>query len=172
MENAALQPNPSRERRPLLLLAGVANVMGLRKIRAWEKTEWCELYDQTAPADALAWNDVHHVVIIPNYKEPMHILQRTLDHLSKQRDARRNMTIVLAMEAAEQAAANAMQGGLFDMLPEAAGAAPETLTTSTASMSRTENCFPAGTSGKSNLTFVSILIPPIECFFSVLRPIS
>jgi DNA polymerase-3 subunit alpha len=34
-------------------------------------------------------------------------------------------TVALAMEAAEQAAANAMQGGLFDMIPEAAGAAPE-----------------------------------------------
>ncbi|HRD35044.1 MAG TPA: DNA polymerase III subunit alpha [Rhodocyclaceae bacterium] len=33
-------------------------------------------------------------------------------------------TVPLAMEAAEQAAANAMQGGLFDALPEAAGAAP------------------------------------------------
>ena len=31
-------------------------------------------------------------------------------------------TVSLAMEAAEQAAANAMQGGLFDMVPEAAGA--------------------------------------------------
>ena len=34
-------------------------------------------------------------------------------------------TVSLAMEAAEQAAANAMQGGLFDALPEAAGAAVE-----------------------------------------------
>ncbi len=33
-------------------------------------------------------------------------------------------TVALAMEAAEQAAANAMQGGLFDLMPEAAGAAP------------------------------------------------
>jgi DNA polymerase-3 subunit alpha len=33
-------------------------------------------------------------------------------------------TVALAMEAAEQAAASAMQGGLFDMIPEAAGAAP------------------------------------------------
>ncbi|MFN3987859.1 MAG: DNA polymerase III subunit alpha [Rhodocyclaceae bacterium] len=32
-------------------------------------------------------------------------------------------TVALAMEAAEQAAANAMQGGLFDAVPEAAGAA-------------------------------------------------
>ncbi len=34
-------------------------------------------------------------------------------------------TVSLAMEAAEQTAANAMQGGLFDDLPEAAGAAVE-----------------------------------------------
>ena len=34
-------------------------------------------------------------------------------------------TVSLAMEAAEQAAANAMQGGLFDLIPEAAGTALE-----------------------------------------------
>ncbi|MDR3214157.1 MAG: DNA polymerase III subunit alpha, partial [Azoarcus sp.] len=34
-------------------------------------------------------------------------------------------TVALAMEAAEQAAANALQGGLFDLIPEAAGAAVE-----------------------------------------------
>jgi DNA polymerase-3 subunit alpha len=34
-------------------------------------------------------------------------------------------TVSLAMEAAEQAAANALQGGLFDLVPEAAGAAVE-----------------------------------------------
>ena len=34
-------------------------------------------------------------------------------------------TVALAMEAAEQQAANALQGGLFDLLPEAAGAKPE-----------------------------------------------
>jgi DNA polymerase-3 subunit alpha len=38
--------------------------------------------------------------------------------------ARLLATVSLAMEAAEQAAANAMQGGLFDLVPEAAGAAP------------------------------------------------
>ncbi|MDR2032483.1 MAG: DNA polymerase III subunit alpha, partial [Azoarcus sp.] len=34
-------------------------------------------------------------------------------------------SVALAMEAAEQHAANAMQGGLFDLIPEAAGAAVE-----------------------------------------------
>jgi len=38
--------------------------------------------------------------------------------------ARLVATVPLAMEAAEQAAANALQGGLFDLVPEAAGAPP------------------------------------------------
>lgn len=83
------------------LLAGIANVMGLRKIKQWEATDWREQYRQNAPPDALAWDDVHHVVIIPNYKEPDQILRQTLDNLSAQYEARRRITIVLAMEAAE-----------------------------------------------------------------------
>ena len=37
-------------------------------------------------------------------------------------------TVALAMEAAEQAAANAQQGGLFDLIPDAAGAPPAFVT--------------------------------------------
>ncbi|MDY0073579.1 MAG: DNA polymerase III subunit alpha [Thauera sp.] len=51
-----------------------------------------------------------------------------MDALSGHQDLDRAQliaTVALAMDAAEQAAANAMQGGLFDDIPEAAGAAPE-----------------------------------------------
>lgn len=82
-------------------VAGFANVLGLRKIRRWEATNWREVYRQSAPPDALAWDDVHHVVIIPNYKEPEAVLRRTLDCLAGQHEARQRMTIILAMEAAE-----------------------------------------------------------------------
>lgn len=84
------------------LLAGVANVMGLRKIRQWEKTDWRDLYRQTAPPDALAWDDVHHVIVIPNYREPEPVLRATLDNLGTQYEAAKRLTIVLAMEAAEE----------------------------------------------------------------------
>ncbi|MBK8027845.1 MAG: hypothetical protein IPK19_42350 [Chloroflexi bacterium] len=83
-------------------LAGIANVIGLRKIKQWEATNWRDLYRQTAPPDALAWDDVHHVVIIPNYKEPENILRKTLDCLAAQYEAQRRMTVVLAMEASEE----------------------------------------------------------------------
>jgi hypothetical protein len=84
------------------LLAGIANIIGLRKIREWEQTDWRAVYGATGDGDSLPWDAVKHVVIIPNYKEPEHILARTLDHLAAQYEARERMTIVMAMEAAEE----------------------------------------------------------------------
>ncbi len=83
------------------LVSGIANVRGLRLIKRWEKTDWHEVYTQTAPPDALPWDSVHHVVIVPNYKEPTQVLARTLENLARQYEARKRITIVLAMEAAE-----------------------------------------------------------------------
>ena len=83
------------------LLAGIANFMGLRKVRQWEKMDWCSYYEQTASPDALAWEDVRHVVIVPNYKESVEVLSRTLENLARQYQAHERMVVVLAMEAAE-----------------------------------------------------------------------
>ncbi len=83
------------------LFAGMTNVNGLRYIREWEKVDWHTQYQEDAGHDALNWDDVHHVVIIPNYKEPEAILNRTLDHLAHQYEAKQRITIVLAMEAGE-----------------------------------------------------------------------
>jgi cellulose synthase/poly-beta-1,6-N-acetylglucosamine synthase-like glycosyltransferase len=84
------------------LLAGFANVMGLRRIKKWEKTDWCKRYDETAPPYSLAWDEVHHVVIIPNYKEPLTVLSRSLENLARQYQTHERMTIVMAMEASEE----------------------------------------------------------------------
>lgn len=46
-------------------------------------------------------DDVHHVVLLPNYKEPMAVLRRTLHALAIQRDAHRRLTVVLATEERE-----------------------------------------------------------------------
>jgi hypothetical protein len=47
------------------------------------------------------WKKVHHVVIITTYKEPLHILQRTLKSLADQDFPQKQMSIVLAMEKKE-----------------------------------------------------------------------
>jgi cellulose synthase/poly-beta-1,6-N-acetylglucosamine synthase-like glycosyltransferase len=83
------------------LVAGIANVTGQRTIREWETVDWYTQYRQDAGDDALAWEVVHHIVILPNYKEPESVLNRTLDHLARQFEAKQRITIVLAMEASE-----------------------------------------------------------------------
>jgi hypothetical protein len=83
------------------LIAGIANFRGLRLIRQWEATDWLEHYQQHRTAASLPWEAVHHIVIIPNYKEPLAVLRRTLAGLAQQYEARSRMTIVLAMEAGE-----------------------------------------------------------------------
>lgn len=83
------------------LLAGIANFIGLREIKKWEKIDWLDHYNQHVDSTSLKWDDVHHVVIIPNYKEPMLVLRRTLDGLKAQYQACKRMTIILAMESAE-----------------------------------------------------------------------
>lgn len=84
------------------LLAGIGNVMGLAKIQEWEDTDWYARYLAEKHDQALPWEVVHHLIIIPNYKEPMPILRKTLDNLAQQRDAKTALTVVLAMEAGEE----------------------------------------------------------------------
>jgi len=83
------------------LMASIANYIGLKQIKQWEQRDFYAEYQATADDHALPWEVVHHVVIIPAYKEPMPVLRRTLDNLKAQYEAGQRMTIVLAMEAAE-----------------------------------------------------------------------
>jgi cellulose synthase/poly-beta-1,6-N-acetylglucosamine synthase-like glycosyltransferase len=83
------------------VFAGIANVIGLRYIRQWEQCDWHARYLQEAPPGSLNWDDVHHILIIPNYKEPVEVLRKTLTNMAQQYEARKRITIVLAMEAGE-----------------------------------------------------------------------
>jgi hypothetical protein len=47
------------------------------------------------------WETVHHVVIIPTYKEPLHVLERTIQTLTDQDLPTKQLTVVLGMEAKE-----------------------------------------------------------------------
>ncbi|MBI1869425.1 glycosyltransferase family 2 protein, partial [Candidatus Gottesmanbacteria bacterium] len=50
------------------------------------------------------WKKVHHVVIIPEYKEPYHVLRETILNLTKQDYPNQAITLVLATEARDQTA--------------------------------------------------------------------
>lgn len=45
------------------------------------------------------FKDIYHVIIIPEYREPIHILRRTLDNLAKQDFPKKRLIVVLATEA-------------------------------------------------------------------------
>lgn len=47
------------------------------------------------------WKEVNHVVIVPTYKEPLHILERTLGSIANQDLPKNQITVVLAMEERE-----------------------------------------------------------------------
>ena len=83
------------------LLAGLANEIGQRKIRQWEAIDWHQRYLEQRGKSTMDWDDVHHLVIIPNYNEPFEILVRSLDQLKAQHNARAQMSIILAMESSE-----------------------------------------------------------------------
>ena len=68
--------------------------------RRWEAR--ARLAAQNGTALVGAAGSVHHVVLIPTYKEPIAILVRTLRALAVQENARQQLTVVLAMEESEK----------------------------------------------------------------------
>jgi hypothetical protein len=86
------------------VLAGIANLYGLRLIRRWESLDWQAEYRRRAGADSLPVDAVHHLVIIPNYQESPAVLRRSLDRLAAQANARTSISVILAMEATERGA--------------------------------------------------------------------
>ncbi len=78
-----------------LQIAVTATISHLR-IQASIQYDW--LKDLKSFPD---WKKVHHIVIIPTYKEPLHILVRTIKSLANQDLAKKQITIVLATEKKE-----------------------------------------------------------------------
>jgi len=61
---------------------------------AHSKIDWLEIARKNK-----YWEEVKHVVIIPEYKEPIHILRRTLSNLASQKFPKEKLIVVLATEA-------------------------------------------------------------------------
>ena len=83
------------------LLAGVANEIGSYRISQWEAIDWHQKYIEQRDENTMDWDEIHHLVIIPNYNEPFEILNRSLNQLKIQYNARTQMSIILAMESSE-----------------------------------------------------------------------
>lgn len=71
-------------------------VMSHLKMRASEKYDWLK------DAKKLAhYTKVHHLVLIPTYKEPLHTIERGLDSVANQEVDKKAISVCLAFEARE-----------------------------------------------------------------------
>src|SRR5258708_24500997 len=78
------------------LTIGITIIVSHLRIQAAINYDW--LNDLKSFKDA---EKVKHVIIIPTYKEPLHILQRTLNSLKNQELGKKQLIVVLAMEFKE-----------------------------------------------------------------------
>ena len=81
-------------------------VRGHSLLKREAKVDWRQRYE-AARAEGkayLRWEDVHHIVIIPSYKESIEKLSVTLETLANQSLGGRQIFVVLALEGAEEGA--------------------------------------------------------------------
>lgn len=74
----------------------VSSVVSHLKLRASEKYDW--LTDAKKLKD---YKKIHHLIIVPTYKEPLHTLIRGMESLVKQDFNRKQISVVLAFEDRE-----------------------------------------------------------------------
>lgn len=80
----------------------VLSLLSYYRIKASQQFDWLG-----EARSFLDWDQVKHIVVIPTYKEPLYILERTLNGLTKQTFPSANLTIILSFEVREGEAAKA-----------------------------------------------------------------
>ncbi len=80
------------------LTMAVLAVVAHFKIKAASRFDWIEDLQKTFRQK---WNSIHHIVVIPTYKEPVEILERTILALSQQSYPRKNIHIMVSFEERE-----------------------------------------------------------------------
>ncbi len=85
---------------------GIHTIKGYRAMKATSRVDWRQLYDAETMTrnDVIAWDDVHHLIIIPTYKESVEKLSATLGKLAESEVAHEKLLVVIAMEEADDEA--------------------------------------------------------------------
>jgi len=86
---------------------GIHAIRGYRRMRELSSLDWKQKYTaetfgvDRASRDILEWDAVHHLIIIPTYKESVEKLRATLSKLAESEVAREKLLVVIAMEEAD-----------------------------------------------------------------------
>ncbi|MCL4208856.1 glycosyltransferase family 2 protein [Patescibacteria group bacterium] len=78
------------------------SVLAHFKINASKRFDWVADLKKSFPKN---WDSIHHIIVVPTYKEPITTLQRTLQALSTQTYALKNIHIMVSFEEREGQAA-------------------------------------------------------------------
>lgn len=78
------------------MAVAILSIYGYLQLKASTQYDW--MADVEIFPD---WKMVHHIVIIPTYKEPLATLERTLDKLNEQTFPRKNLHIMMSFEDRE-----------------------------------------------------------------------
>lgn len=80
----------------------VLSIVAHFKMKASSRFNWIDDLKKQFPQK---WDSLHHIIVIPTYKEPIATLERTLEALSKQSYPLKNLHIMLSFEEREGTAA-------------------------------------------------------------------
>ncbi len=89
---------------------GIHAVRGYRAMKAASRIDWKRKYNAetfgppSARDGVIAWGDVHHLVVIPTYKESLEKLRATLGKLAESEVASEKLLVVIATEGADDGA--------------------------------------------------------------------
>ena len=85
---------------------GFHTIKGYRAMRAAARVDWRQRFDAETITrnDVIAWDDVHHLIIIPTFKETLDKLRTTLGKLAESEVAHEKLLVVIAMEEADTGA--------------------------------------------------------------------
>jgi hypothetical protein len=80
----------------LSVSSAILSLVGFYRLKAAQKLDWLG-----EARSFLDWDKVHHIVLIPTYKEPLFTLRRTLKNLSNQTFPKTNISVALSFEERE-----------------------------------------------------------------------
>jgi len=82
---------------------GIHSIRGYRAMKAASRVDWRQRYDAETMTrdDVIAWDEIHHLIIIPTYKESVEKLSATLGKLAESEVAHEKLLVVVAMEEAD-----------------------------------------------------------------------
>ncbi|MCA9382817.1 hypothetical protein KC909_00465 [Candidatus Dojkabacteria bacterium] len=101
IESAVYTPQKDRKNRktPPRFLQRIAFILERRKAKAFLNEEIERLEKIKSNGTNFDWKELHHVVMIPHWKEPMNVLRDTLENIKNSNYPTKKISIMLGAEA-------------------------------------------------------------------------